>query len=118
LIPLIDDETGDNLLHRIHAIRRQVMTELGLIVPIVRIRITAPATQPVTHQNPRQEIAQGDLLAIIYWPSRLRFRAKMRVFNHRTRLWPSSHWIGEAEQGRAELMGYTVVTPISVLSTP
>jgi len=26
-------------------------------------------------------------------------------------------WIGEAEKGRAELLGYTVVTPLSVLST-
>ncbi len=26
-------------------------------------------------------------------------------------------WIGEAEKGRAELMGYTVVSPLAVLST-
>ena len=38
LIPMIEEDSQDNLLRRITGIRRQLMAELGLILPVVRIR--------------------------------------------------------------------------------
>jgi len=38
LIPLADVEQGGDLLDRIVMIRRQIAMELGLVVPIVRLR--------------------------------------------------------------------------------
>ncbi len=120
LIPLIDDETGDNLLHRITAIRRQVMTELGLIVPIVRIRDNL-RLQPNQYRIKirGQEIAQGDLLAdhLLAIPGSGSEQKLRGIQTTEPAFGLPAIWIGEAEQGRAELMGYTVVTPISVLST-
>ena len=39
LIPLADVNQGGDLLDRIVMIRRQIAVELGLVVPIVRLRI-------------------------------------------------------------------------------
>src|SRR5512147_3203338 len=38
LISMIDADSQDNLLRRITSIRRQLMSELGLVLPVVRIR--------------------------------------------------------------------------------
>ena len=38
LIPLVDEERADNLLHQITNIRRQMLSELGFVLPVVRIR--------------------------------------------------------------------------------
>src|SRR5512133_3039855 len=38
LIPMIDEDSQDNLLRSITSIRRQLMSELGLILPVLRTR--------------------------------------------------------------------------------
>ena len=38
LIPLADPKQGGDLLDRITAVRRQTATELGLLVPAIRVR--------------------------------------------------------------------------------
>ena len=38
LIPLVDESHGGHLLHRITIMRRQIATEFGIVVPMIRIR--------------------------------------------------------------------------------
>ena len=38
LIPLVDSAQGGELLHRIKALRRQLATEMGFIIPAIHIR--------------------------------------------------------------------------------
>jgi flagellar biosynthesis protein FlhA len=120
LIPLIDDDASDNLLRRVTNIRRQVMTELGLILPIVRIRDNLrlpPSTYRIKIRG--QEVASGEILIDHYLaiPGSAADPKLRGIETTEPAFGLPALWIGEAEQGRAELMGYTVVNPISVLST-
>ncbi len=120
LIPLADVSQGGDLLDRIVMIRRQIAMELGLIVPIVRLRDNIQL-------NPNEyvikikgvQVARGEVL-----------------FNHYLALDPGTgegeiegidtiepafglpaKWITEKEREKAEIFGYTVVDPPSVIAT-
>ncbi len=120
LIPLIDNDASDNLLKRITGIRRQIMAELGLILPVVRIRDNL-RLQPTQYRIKirGQEVAKGELmldhqLAI---PGSEADENMKGIKTTEPAFGLPALWISDAEQGRAELMGYTVVNSLSVLST-
>ena len=54
LIPLVDEEQNGDLLNRIRSIRRQFVTELGLVVPPLRVREPAVKTRRIPHSHQRQ----------------------------------------------------------------
>ncbi|HSO26563.1 MAG TPA: flagellar biosynthesis protein FlhA [Anaerolineales bacterium] len=120
IIPLIDESQSDNLLHRITTIRRQIMTELGLVLPIVRVRDNlrlAPSAYRIKIRG--EEAAIGELvldrhLAI---PGAEVSGELKGIETTEPAFGLPSLWISEADTGRAELMGYTVVSPLSVLVT-
>ncbi len=120
LIPLIDESQSDNLLRRITAIRRQIMAELGVVLPIVRVRDNlrlAPQSYRIKIRG--EEVAHGELmldrhLAI---PGSEMSGTVQGIPTTEPAFGLPALWISEAEKGRAELMGYTVVNPLSVLST-
>jgi len=120
LIPLIDDENPDNLLRRITGIRRQLMAELGFILPVVRIRDNL-RLQPQQYRLKirGQEVTRGDLMLekILAIPGSDTEEKIRGIETTEPAFGLPASWISEAERGRAELMGYTVVNPISVLST-
>jgi flagellar biosynthesis protein FlhA len=120
LIPLIDETQPDNLLRRITGIRRQIMSELGVVLPIVRVRdnLRLPP-QAYRIKIRREEVARSDLMVDRYLaiPGSDTEEKLHGVPTSEPAFGLPALWIGEAEKGRAELMGYTVVTPLSVLST-
>lgn len=120
LIPLIDTDASDNLLKRITGIRRQVMAELGLILPVVRIRDNLrlqPSQYRVKIRG--QEIAKGEVMVgyMLAIPGSEADKNLKGIATTEPAFGLPALWITETEQGRAELMGYTVVNPLSVLST-
>jgi flagellar biosynthesis protein FlhA len=120
LIPLIDDDASDNLLRRVTNIRRQIMNELGLILPIVRIRDNLrlpPNSYRIKIRG--QEIAAGELIVdhLMAIPGSSSDPKLRGIATTEPAFGLPALWITETEQGRAELMGYTVVNPLSVLST-
>lgn len=120
LIPLIDNESGDNLLRRITTIRRQIMNEFGLIVPVVRIRDNL-RLQPQAYRIKLrgQEVALGELYSdmLLAIPGSDSEGQLTGIQTTEPAFGLPALWISEAESGRAELMGYTVVNPLSVIST-
>jgi flagellar biosynthesis protein FlhA len=120
LIPLIDDEMPDNLLKRITGIRRQMMLELGLVLPVVRIRDNL-RLQPQAYRIKirGQEVAHGDLLLdrLLAIPGNETDEELKGIETMEPAFGLPALWVSEGERGRAELMGYTVVNPVSVLST-
>ncbi len=120
LIPLIDNDQTDNLLKRITGIRRQVMAELGLILPVVRIRDNL-RLQPSQYRIKvrGQEVAKGELMLgnMLAIPGSEADPNLKGMPTTEPAFGLPAQWIPESEQGRAELMGYTVVNPLSVLST-
>ena len=119
LISMIDEDSQDNLLRRITSIRRQLMSELGLILPVVRIRDNLRLTPQAYRIKIRgQEVASGEialdrLLAIPGSDS----EEMQGTPTTEPAFGLPALWIHELEQGQAELNGYTVVTPLSVLCT-
>jgi flagellar biosynthesis protein FlhA len=120
LIPLIDEQASDNLLRRITGIRRQMLTELGLILPVVRIRDNLRLQPQAYRLKIRgQEVSQGELwldqlLAIPGSDSEGKIKG---VQTTEPAFGLPAYWIAESERSHAELTGYTVVNPLSVLST-
>jgi flagellar biosynthesis protein FlhA len=120
LLPLVDEERADNLLHQVTNIRRQLLSELGFVIPVVRIRDNlrlGPQTYRIKVRG--EEVAKGDLYVDRYLaipggevdPSIRGIQTVEPAFGL------PAYWIGEAEKGRSELAGYTVVTPLAALST-
>ena len=120
LISLIDDTAQDNLLRRITGLRRQIMSELGVILPIVRIRDNLrlqPSSYVVKIRG--QEVGHGDLMIerLLAIPGTESKEDLKGIKTTEPAFGLPAYWITETERGRAELLGYTVVPPISVIST-
>jgi len=114
LIPMIDENDQDNLLKRITGIRRQVMAELGLVLPVVRIRDNLRlAPQGYRIKVRGQEVASGELVLdkLMAIPSTEVSEPVQGTATREPAFGLPALWIGESQQG------YTVVTPLTVLST-
>ena len=120
LIPLVDEEHGGNLLNRITIIRRQVAMELGIIVPMIRIRdnLQLPPNLYVVKLR-GIEIGRGELMIKHYLAmnSGLATEEIEGVETVEPAFGLPARWISEPQKQRAELAGYTVVDPPSVLTT-
>ncbi|MGI6697994.1 MAG: flagellar biosynthesis protein FlhA [Clostridia bacterium] len=120
IIPLADVNQGGDLLDRVVMIRRQIALELGMVVPIIRLRDNIQL-------GPNQyrikikgiEVAEGELVMdgfLAMDPG----TAAGEIEGTDT-LEPAfglpAKWIKEEEKDRAEMLGYTVVDPPTVIST-
>jgi len=120
LIPMIDDNDQDNLLKRITGIRRQVVAELGLILPVVRIRDNLRlAPQGYRIKVRGQEIAAGEIVLdkLMAIPGSEVSEPVQGIATREPAFGLPALWINDPQQSQAELRGYTVVTPLTVLST-
>ena len=123
LITLADAESGGNLLSRVTLIRRQIATDLGIIVPTIRIRddLQLPADTYLIRLR-GVEVARGEVRA-----------NRMLAMNPGTASDSDSQleglpaiepafglparWIVPEAREHAEMLGYTVVDPTSVITT-
>ncbi|PAQ15898.1 flagellar biosynthesis protein FlhA [Bacillaceae bacterium SAOS 7] len=120
LIPLADATQGGDLLDRVVMIRRQLAIELGLVIPVVRIRDNIQL-QPNEYQIKIKGsvMAQGDLL-LDHYLAMSPGEDDTSIEGIDT-IEPSfglpAKWITEEMKEQAEILGYTVVDPPSVVST-
>ncbi|MBU5211130.1 flagellar biosynthesis protein FlhA [Bacillus obstructivus] len=120
LIPLADANQGGDLLDRVVMIRRQLALELGLVIPVVRIRDNIQL-QPNEYilKIKGNEMGRGELLLDHY----LAMSPGMDddSIEGIDTVEPSfglpAKWITEEMKEQAEILGYTVVDPPSVVST-
>ena len=120
IIPLADVNQGGDLLDRVVMIRRQIALELGVVVPIIRLRDNIQL-------NPNQyiikikgvQISEGEILFDHYMAMNPGM-AEEEITGIPT-FEPSYHlpalWITESQRERAESLGYTVVDPPSIIAT-
>src|SRR3954469_16736446 len=121
LVPLVDQSAGGSLLSRVTAIRRQIASELGMVIPSVRIHDEVGLDSHEYVVKVRgAEIAQGRIMA-----------------GHQLALDPGdavgtlpgipttepafgipATWIADPQRAEAEALGYTVVARESVIVTP
>lgn len=120
LIPLADTGQGGDLLDRIIMIRRQCALEMGLVVPIIRIRdnIQLKPNEYVIKIK-GNTVGGGELLLNHYLAMSPGYDDES--INGIETIEPSfglpALWIDESVKERAELSGYTVVDPPSVVAT-
>ncbi|WP_062197871.1 flagellar biosynthesis protein FlhA [Massilibacterium senegalense] len=120
LIPLADTSQGGDLLDRIVMIRRQLAIELGIVVPIVRIRDNIqlkPNEYRIKLQG--QELARGEILLDHYLAMSpgVEDESIDGIDTVEPAFGMPAKWITEETKEKAELSGYTVVDPPSVVST-
>ena len=119
LIPLVDASQGGDLLDRVVMIRRQLALELGIVIPVVRIRDNIQL-QPNEYRIKIKgnEMAKGELLLDHYLAMSPGDDDAIEGIDT---IEPSfglpAKWITEQEKENAEMFGYTVVDPPSVVST-
>lgn len=120
LIPLVDETQGGDLLDRITSLRRQVATELGVMVPPIRIRdnlqLSSNQYRIMVRGTP---VASADLMPGYYLaldPGTVSQKIDGIDTVEPTFEMPAV-WITESKQNRAEELGYTVVEAEAVLAT-
>jgi flagellar biosynthesis protein FlhA len=120
LIPLADNQQGGDLLDRIIMIRRQCALELGLVVPVIRIRDNIqlrPNEYVIKIKG--NAVGGGELLLNHYLAMSPGYDEESVTGIETTE--PAfglpALWIDEVTKDRAELAGYTVVDPPSVVAT-
>jgi flagellar biosynthesis protein FlhA len=121
LVPLADEaERGGGLLARITSIRRQIALQLGIVVPVIRVRDNLqlpPGTYVVKVRG--QEVARADVRPGRYlaMPS----AATRGELQGESTLEPAfglpAFWIPADQRDKAELLGYTVVDVATVITT-
>jgi flagellar biosynthesis protein FlhA len=120
LIPLADTNQGGDLLDRIVMIRRQLAIELGLVIPVVRIRDNIQL-QPNEYRLKIKgnEMARGELLLDHYLAMSpgVEDDSIEGIDTIEPSFGLSAKWISEEMKEQAEIFGYTVVDPPSVVST-
>ncbi|KIY21524.1 flagellar biosynthesis protein FlhA [Mesobacillus subterraneus] len=120
LIPLADANQGGDILDRIVMIRRQLAIELGLVIPVVRIRDNIQL-QPNEYRLKIKgnEMARGELLLDHYLAMSpgIEEESIEGIDTVEPSFGLPAKWITEEMKEQAEIFGYTVVDPPSVVST-
>lgn len=120
LIPLADASQGGDLLDRIIMIRRQCALELGLVVPVIRIRdnIQLKPNEYVIKIK-GNVVGNGELLLNHYLAMSpgMDDDSITGIETNEPAFGLPALWIDESTKDRAELSGYTVVDPPSVVAT-
>jgi len=120
LIPLVDSSEGGELLERIKAIRRQFAEEMGLTVPSVHIKDNLqlkPSEYVFLVKG--VEVARGELMtghSLAIDPGNARGGLD-GVETVDPAFGLPSIWVPDAEQEKAQHLGYTVVNHSAVVAT-
>ncbi len=120
IIPLADPNQGGDLFDRLVMIRRQIALELGIVVPMIRLRDNIqlePNAYSIKIKG--NEVAYGEIMFDHYLamdPG----NAEGNIAGIET-VEPAfglpAKWITADEREKAEVLGYTVVDPSSIIST-
>lgn len=120
IIPLADVNQGGDLLDRVVMIRRQLALELGMIVPIIRLRDNiqlSPNEYVIKIKG--VEVASGEIMLdhfIAMSPGFVEEEIE-GIKTTEPAFGLPAVWISEAQRDKAEMLGYTVVDPPSIIAT-
>ncbi|MDY3230472.1 MAG: flagellar biosynthesis protein FlhA [Clostridiaceae bacterium] len=120
LIPMADESVGGRLISRIVIFRRQYAQDMGFVIPSIRLRdSSALNTNQYSIKIKGEEVAKGEILTDYYLalePENLE-----KEIDGIETIEPAygipSRWIRPEDREMAELYGYTVIDPLSVLVT-
>ncbi|WP_026485903.1 flagellar biosynthesis protein FlhA [Caldanaerobius polysaccharolyticus] len=120
LIPLTDVKQGGDLLDRIVMIRRQLALELGVVIPMIRLRDNIQlGSNEYTIKIRGNVVARAEVIPNNYLAMNpggateelVGIKTKEPAFGL------PAVWISESQREKAEMAGYTVVDATSVIAT-
>ncbi len=120
LIPLVDEQSGGKLINRIIIFRRQYAQEMGFVVPTVRLHDGSMlGTNQYIIFIKGEEVARGEILMDYYLA--LEPSNPVKEIDGIETVEPAygipSRWILPENKEMAEIYGYTVIDPLSVMLT-
>lgn len=120
LIPLVDESSGGKMLNRIVIFRRQYAQEMGFVIPSVRLRDSSSLnTNQYVIKVKGEEVSKGEILVDHYLA--LEPVSPTAEIDGIETVEPAygipSKWILPENKELAEIYGYTVIDPLSVMLT-
>ena len=120
LIPLVDENSGGKLISRIVIFRRQYAQDMGFVIPSIRLHdSSALGTNQYVVRIKGEEVARGEILVDYYLA--LEPTNPMGEIDGIETVEPAygipSRWILPENKEMAEIYGYTVIDPLSVMQT-
>ncbi len=120
LIPLVDESSGGKLISRIVIFRRQYAQDMGFVVPSIRLHDGATlGTNQYIIKIRGEEVARGEILVDYYLalePSDTNGEID-GIETVEPAYGIPARWILPENKEMAEIYGYTVITPLSVMLT-
>ncbi|MGM0898396.1 MAG: flagellar biosynthesis protein FlhA [Bacillota bacterium] len=120
LIPIADKNQGGDLLDRVIMIRRQCAMELGIVVPVIRIRDNIQL-QPNEYviKIKGNRVARGDIMLDHYLAMSpgVDDENVSGIETVEPAFGMPALWVDEDMKEEAEMAGYAIVDPPSVVST-
>ena len=120
LIPLVDESSGGKMINRIVIFRRQYAQEMGLVIPSIRLRDSSSLnTNQYVVKIKGEEVARGEILVDYYLA--LTPASPIKEIDGIDTIEPAygipGKWITIDKKEMAEIYGYTVIDPLSVMLT-
>ena len=120
LIPLVDESSGGKLISRIVIFRRQYAQDMGFVIPSIRLHdSSALGTNQYVVKIKGEEVARGEILVDYYLA--LEPVSPGGEIDGIETVEPAygipSRWILPENKEMAEIYGYTVIDPLSVMQT-
>lgn len=120
IIPLADPNQGGDLFDRLVMIRRQIALELGVVIPMIRLRdfIQLDANEYIVKIK-GSKVGGGSIMFdhfLAMNPGNVEGEIK-GIETVEPAFGLPALWINESEREKADIFGYTVVDPSSIIST-
>ena len=120
LIPLVDEQSGGKLINRIVIFRRQYAQDMGFVIPTVRLHDGSMlGTNQYIIYIKGEEVTRGEILMDYYLA--LEPATPVKEIDGIETVEPAygipSRWILPENKEMAEIYGYTVIDPLSVMLT-
>jgi len=120
LVPLVDPSKTGGLLDRISGLRRQFARKLGFVVPPIRFKDNVQLdSNTYSIRIKGEEVARGELMTghLLAIDSGAASGALPGIDTTEPAFGLPAKWIEEQQRHTAELSGFTVIDPASVLIT-
>ncbi len=120
LIPLVDEASGGSFVDRVVMFRKQFAQEMGMVFPSVRLKDSGQLNPNQYAINIKgEQVAQGEVL-VDHYLALMPEEGDNSVDGIET-VEPAfgipAKWISEDKRVKAELVGYTLIDPTSVIIT-
>lgn len=120
LLHLVDEKSGGNFIDRVVLFRKQFAVEMGMVIPSVRMR-NNPEINPNQYiiKIKGEEVARGEILVdhLLALDNGEVTRSVEGIDTIEPAFGIPAKWISEDKKVMADIAGYTLIDPVSVMIT-